>query len=74
MAKSAIDTEVNLTLKFLTTLRRYNDEEALRLFKCASFDPTGMQSLKVKSFVDSGEWDYKDKLQISLINGSHCNE
>ena len=43
------------------------------MFKSASLDPTGMQSLKAESFVDSGECDSKDKLQIRLITGSHCN-
>ena len=74
MAKPAIANEANLLLKFFTALGRDDDEEALHLFKIVSLDPTGMQSLKAKSFVDSGEWEFKDKLQISLITGSHCNE
>ena len=64
---------MNLTLKFFTALGRDDDEEALRLFKSASLDPTGMQSLKAKAFFNSREWYSRDKLQIILINGSHCN-
>ena len=45
MAKPDIATKVNLALKFFTALGRDDDEEALRLFKSASLDPTGMQSL-----------------------------
>ena len=48
MAKPDMDNEVNLTLKFFTAIGRNNDVEALRLFKSASLDPTGMQSLKAK--------------------------
>ena len=64
---------MNLALKFFTELGRDDDEEALRLFNSASLDTKGMQRLKAKEFVDSGEWDSKDKLQIRLITGSHCN-
>ena len=73
MAKPDIATEVNLTLKFFTALGRDDDEEVLRLFKSASLDPTGMQSSKAKTFVDSGECDSKDKLQIRLISDSYFN-
>ena len=73
MAKPDIATEVNLTLKFFTALGRDDDEEALCLFKIASLDPTGMQSSKAKTFVDSGECDSKDKLQIRLISDSYFN-
>ena len=51
MAKPAISTKVNLMLKFFTALVRDDDEEALRLSKSASLDPTNMQSLKEKAFV-----------------------
>ena len=73
MDKLAISTEVNLTLNFFTAVGRDNYKEAFRLFNSASLGPTIMQSLKAKFFVDSGEWEYKDKLQIRLITGSHCN-
>ena len=73
MAKLDIATKLNLALKFFTAPGRDDDEEALCLFKSASLDPTGMQSLKAKEFGDSGEWESKDKLQIRLITGSHCN-
>ena len=55
MAKPAITTKVNLTLKLFTTLGRYDNEESLCLFNSASLDPTGIQIPKEKSFVDSGE-------------------
>ena len=54
MVKPDIATKVNLALKFFTALIIDDDEEALCLLKSASFDPTGMQSLKAKEFVDSG--------------------
>ena len=54
MVKPDIATKVNLALKFFTALVIDDDEEALCLLKSASFDPTGMQSLKAKEFVDSG--------------------
>ena len=73
MAKTAIATKVNLALKLFTALGIDDDEEALCLFKSASLDPTGIQSSKAKAFVDSGECYSKDKLQIRLITGSHCN-
>ena len=74
MAKPAIATKVNLALKFFTALGRDENKESLCLFKSAYFDPsTGMHGSKSKSFVDSGEWDTKDKLQIRLITGSHYN-
>ena len=55
MAKTDIDTEINLTLNFFTELGRYDKEEYLCMFKGAYFDPNSMQSLKATSFVDSGE-------------------
>ena len=73
MAKPDIATKVNLALKFFTELGRDDDEEALRLFNSASLDTKGMQRLKAKEFVDSGEWDSKDKLQIRLITVPHSN-
>ena len=73
MDKLAIDTEANLALKFSTALGRYDDKEALRIFKSASSDPTGMQISKEKEMFYSGEWESRDKLQICLITGSHCN-
>ena len=73
MTKPAISVEVNSALVLFTALVRDDDEEALFLFKSAYLDPTNIQSSKAKSFVDSGEWNSKDKLQICLIAGSHCN-
>ena len=73
MAKPAIATKVNFAFKSFTALGRDDDEEALCLFKISFLDPIGMQSLKEKAFVESGEWDSKNKLQICLINSSHCN-
>ena len=73
MAKPAIATEVNIALKLFTAPDRDAGEELLCMFKSASLDPTGVQSLKAKAFFDSGEWNSKDKLQICLIAGSHCN-
>ena len=42
MAKPDIATKVNLTLKFYTALGKYDDEEALSLFKRASLGLTGI--------------------------------
>ena len=64
---------MKIALKFCTALDLDDSEEALCLFKSASLDTNGMQSLKEKSFFDSREWYSKDKLQIRLITGSHCN-
>ena len=74
MGKLDIATKVNLTLKLFTALVRNNYEEALCLLKIASLDTTGIQSSKAKAFVDSGECDSKDKLQIFFFTRSHCNE
>ena len=72
MDKPDIYTEELTGLKFFTAFGRDDYEEALRLIKSASFDTsTDIQSLKAKYFVNSGEWDTKDKIQIRLINGSH---
>ena len=60
-------------LKFFSALGIDDDEEAICLFKSAYLDPTVMHSLKAKAFFDSREWYSKDKLQIRLITGSHCN-
>ena len=54
MAKPAIATKTNSVLKLFNALGRDDDEEVLHLFNRASFDPS-TPSLKVKSFVDSGE-------------------
>ena len=40
MAKTDIDIEVNLVLKFFSALGIDDDEEALLLFKSAFFDPS----------------------------------
>ena len=73
MAKPDIDTKVKLALKFFTAFGIADDKEPLCMFKSAYLDSAVMQILKVKAFVDSGEWESKDKLQIRLITGSHCN-
>ena len=54
MAKPAIATKANFTLKLFNALGIDDDEEVIHLFNRDSFDPR-MQSLKAKSFVDSGE-------------------
>ena len=52
MDKPSIATKVNLVLKLFTALGIGDDEEYCCLFKRAYLDPTGMQSLKEKVFVD----------------------
>ena len=73
MAKHAITAKANLKLKLFTAIGIYDYEEDLGMFKSDYLYPTDMQSLKTKAFINYGEWDSKDKLQIRLITSSHCN-
>ena len=74
MVKPIISTNELLALKFFTALGKDDYEEYLCLLKSPSFDySTGMQSLRMKAFVNSGKCDARNKIQIWLITGLHCN-
>ena len=73
-SKGDIATKKNLVPNFFTALGIDDDNKDLCLFKIVSVDPsTGMHISKANTFVDSGEWDSKEKNQISLITESHFN-
>jgi hypothetical protein len=74
MAKPLISTDDSVVAKIFTALGKDNDESAFRLFREASIDLiTGTQSPRPKAFVDSGEWDLKEKWQIRLIGDGNCS-
>jgi hypothetical protein len=42
------------------------------IFRDASLDPSGVSTPRANVYVESGEWDTKDKLKIKLLGNSCC--
>jgi hypothetical protein len=71
MVKPTVSTEDSVATKFFAGLIRDNDEEAMQIFCDASLDPFGVSTPRAKAYLESGEWDTKDKLKIKLTGDSN---
>jgi hypothetical protein len=73
MVKPSVSTDESVASKFLEALGKDDDEEALHVFKDSSLNNvTGSPSPWTSSFIKSGEWDAKVKLQIKLMSSVSC--
>ena len=72
MSKPRINTDESVAGALFSELGKNNDDEEMEIMRGKYLDSKGTPTPSIRRYINSGEWDSKDKLTIKFMMKDNC--